>query len=159
MANLNLCSGPFPIQGCTNVDIHKYDRTDVVCDARYLPFKNDSFKYIFFIHAIEHFTYDEAMDILKNLKRVLSSRGVLHIEGPDIIKTALHYHNHNRIAEFMFGSLDEIRRNPLYTHKWGYTGSKVWQELKNLGFEVSEVNPGPAHGLPDRDYKVIGVKQ
>jgi len=148
---LNLCSGPFPMKGTINADIRKYQGTDVVCDAKALPFKNNSFDKIYFIHSIEHFSYDEGIDICKNLLNKLKPKGRVWIEGPDISKCSGN-------PEYIFGSLQEIRRDELYRHKWGYSDLSISRNLAFLGYSIVEVSLGTYHGMPHRDYRVIGEK-
>jgi len=135
-----------------------YPGTQVVCDARALPFRSGSLDAVFFCHAIEHFTYDDAMQILKDIKRTLKPGGTVHIEGPDVIKCVENYRSHYGLMDFIFGDMDEIRKHPEYAHKWGYTGNGLAHDMINMGYRIKEVGDGKVHGHPKRDYKVLGVK-
>ncbi len=156
--NLNLCSGPFPIKECINADLRKYPGVDIVCDARQLPFKKESFDKAFFIHAIEHLDKDEAINTLKDIQNTLKPNGELTIEGPDVEKCIVNFANHTQAIEWIFGSSQESRRDEVYHHKWGYTGDIVAYMLRGIGMSIKMLTVGRLHGMPNRDYRVTGCK-
>jgi predicted SAM-dependent methyltransferase len=70
-------------EGFYTVDIDW--RADFPYDLRIgLPFANDSIKFIYAEHVLEHFLYHEFMGILREIFRVLKVGGVLSIVVPDV---------------------------------------------------------------------------
>ena len=155
--NLNICSGPFPLRGYVNADMTPYPGTDVVCDARALPFKPHSFGKVFFCHAIEHFTYDEAMQILRDIKKTLKPGGTVVIEGPDVVKSVVNCKDAAKSMQYIFGDINQIRKHPLYAHKWGYTGELLAREMVRMGYKITKVTEGRSHDRPERDYRTEGA--
>lgn len=70
-------------EGFYTVDIDW--RADFPYDLRIgLPFPNDSIKFIYAEHVLEHFPYNEFMGILREIFRVLIAGGELSIVVPDV---------------------------------------------------------------------------
>jgi predicted SAM-dependent methyltransferase len=68
---------------CT--DVRKTPVVDVVCDARDLPFEDNSFDHVYASHIIEHFSHKETQNVLDEWIRVLKENGILEIRCPDVI--------------------------------------------------------------------------
>ena len=71
-------------KGDINFDIYPYSGIDVVGDARYLPFKDESFDEISSWHLLEHFWEDEIPTVLQEWIRVLKYNGIFEIKVPNI---------------------------------------------------------------------------
>jgi ubiquinone/menaquinone biosynthesis C-methylase UbiE len=52
---------------------------DIIADAHYLPFKENSFDEVKAYHILEHLNFIEAMD---EIYRVLKPNGILHVKTP-----------------------------------------------------------------------------
>jgi predicted SAM-dependent methyltransferase len=83
MTRLHLGSGPQILQGWINLDNLPYPGVDQVVDVTQgLPFENVSF--IFAEHFIEHIPYGDAMNLLRECRRVLGDDGVLRLSTPNL---------------------------------------------------------------------------
>jgi predicted SAM-dependent methyltransferase len=80
---LNLGCGNAKLSDWINVDINP--GADVITNLRNgLPFKDNTFQFIYSEHVLEHFSYTEAQMILRECYRVLSDQGVMRIAMPDL---------------------------------------------------------------------------
>lgn len=82
--NLNIGSGAVtpPVAGWTTLDAMAWP-CSVRGDARALPFRDKSFEQVHCSHLIEHVTYDEALTVLQEARRVLRTNGIFYIAAPD----------------------------------------------------------------------------
>ena len=142
-----------------NADLRKYPGTNVVCDARALPFRKESFDGVKLIHAIEHFDNKEGFAVLSDIVGVMKAGAELTVEGPDVEKCMMNFSDKMKGIKWIFGYSEEYLRDKAYGHKWGYTGEIVSKILKYLGLKIKVVTVGRSHGMPDRDYRVTGVKE
>jgi predicted SAM-dependent methyltransferase len=76
-------------KGDIGIDIRKTNVVDVIADARFLPFRDESFNHVYSSHLIEHFSHREVKDVLVEWVRVLKKGGVLEIRCPDLRARAL----------------------------------------------------------------------
>ena len=82
---LHIGSGAYNLDSWINIDTHP---AQLAMDFRWgLPFRDASVAFVFLCHTLEHFAYPrEALQITKDIKRVLHPSGVLRIVVPDIEK-------------------------------------------------------------------------
>jgi ubiquinone/menaquinone biosynthesis C-methylase UbiE len=71
-------------RGSIGIDFRKTKSVDVIADARFLPFKNESFNYVFSSAVIEHFSHRTVKNVLSEWTRVLTHNGVIEIKCPDL---------------------------------------------------------------------------
>jgi len=75
---------------CTDIDAI-WGKTVYLNATKKFPFKDDTFQYIFSEHMIEHITYDRALAMLRQCRRVLKPGGTIRIATPDLnVLLALH---------------------------------------------------------------------
>jgi ubiquinone/menaquinone biosynthesis C-methylase UbiE len=102
----------------------------VQCDARYLPFGNDSFDLVLsgrFLHHLFHLPQSERLQVIREFARV-SRRWVL---GDFNIRYGLKYYV-NRLRSALVGKpLKSARR----------TATEVFEELTQVGLRVERVYP------------------
>lgn len=80
---LHLGSGPVALPGWINIDNLPYPGVDVVWDlARGIPFRNA--KYIFAEHFIEHLSFDQAEQLVRNCRAALRDDGILRLSTPNL---------------------------------------------------------------------------
>jgi SAM-dependent methyltransferase len=157
---LNLGCGQMNLDGFINIDSYPGAGVDVVCDIRDLKYDPDTVDEVVMFHAIEHFSLDDAAMIIRNIFTILKPGGHLIIEAPDVFKAV----KNSPTGDFeaikgIFGDITELRKGKDgYSHKWGWTGSLMQQELASAGFNVSEVQDGISHSHQWRDFRVIGFK-
>jgi SAM-dependent methyltransferase/uncharacterized protein YbaR (Trm112 family) len=68
----------------------------VVGDARYLPFKDESFETVFSYSVIQHFSYDDASQTIREASRVLVRDGKCLIQLPNAFGLRCLYHQARR---------------------------------------------------------------
>ena len=79
---IELGSGPVTRDGWITVDM--CSGADVFWDLRFpLPFKDDSFSFLYSSHVIEHFNYRQLDRLLREMNRVLAPGGTMSICVPD----------------------------------------------------------------------------
>ena len=94
---------------CINVDIRPLKDVDVVCDVRYLPFKDEFFERILASDVIEHFPISETDELLKEWSRVLKIGGHIKFRTPSlkwVANTYLQTRDAKFISWHIFGGQD-----------------------------------------------------
>ena len=85
ITKLNIGCGRNIIDGWLNSDYYPQSEQILHLDATaQFPFENDKLDYIFSEHTIEHLTYLQGMNMLKECCRVLKPGGKLRISTPDL---------------------------------------------------------------------------
>jgi predicted SAM-dependent methyltransferase len=126
--------------------------------ARPLPLPDETFKYAFGEHVIEHISERAGMQLLRELYRVLRPGGVLRITTPDLRKIIAIYEDQNpvidrdayaRFLDNMTGKRHERACQIFndYMHLWGhlyvYDEEDLTAKLRLAGFDdVRRVEPG-----------------
>lgn len=144
---LNLgCGNRERIPGFTNVDLVRGKNIDIRCDVRHLPMiKDNSVELIYASHILEYFDRTEVINVLKEWKRVLQSKGTLRIAVPDFEAMAISYH----MSKFFNNSKVKIEDilGPLYGkqplgngeycyHRTAYDFTSLRKLLHDNGFIV-----------------------
>jgi predicted SAM-dependent methyltransferase len=81
---LHLGSGLVKLSDWVNIDMET-PVADMKLDLRQaLPFDDNSVRFIFSEHFIEHITRDEALNLLRECRRVLTDGGVLRLSTPNL---------------------------------------------------------------------------
>lgn len=152
---LNLGGGKMKLDGWTNVDIRD---ADICADIRALPIEDNSIDQVLLVHVIEHFTYEDADKVLKEIYRVLKRGKKVTIEAPDILETFNQYSDHVEVlSRHVYGIMPE-NGDIGDCHKSGWTAQLACRHLTNLGFIVVSEGHGILHGYPQRDFRVEAVK-
>lgn len=130
---LNVGCGHKLLEGYINVDL--VPSADVEADVRQLPFEDDSADELLAVHVLEHLYRWDALDALREWRRVLKPGGLIAIEVPDLMKVCQHViaGNGERMGQWgLFG--DPGYRDPLMCHRWCYTGEELVGLLREAGF-------------------------
>ncbi|WP_354256667.1 methyltransferase domain-containing protein [Bradyrhizobium sp. F1.13.3] len=146
---LNIGARDTCIPGWINVDVFP---AEVACNiSRGLPFDDGSVRYVFMAHVLEHFFYpDEALGVLRDIKRVLRKDGILRIVVPDIRKYIAAYFRKDQVfftRKFGQGgtALQHLityagaNSAPAYlsrSHKFGYDFDTLKNALVTAGFST-----------------------
>ena len=117
---------------------------DMVMDLNKWSFEPDSVKEFLMICSIEHFTQQEAINLIRNIYNSLKSNGKFRFDFPDIPLTVKNCEDRAMIR-MIYGSV----RNP---HKWGYTPETVRDLLMMQPWLDIEFG-----GIVKHDYPMIGV--
>jgi predicted SAM-dependent methyltransferase len=88
-SNLDIGCGDNKQANTIGVDFRATSAVDVIADARALPFRKESLRYIFSSHIIEHFGHKEVRSLLAGWVRLLRKGGVIEIRCPDLRARAL----------------------------------------------------------------------
>jgi predicted SAM-dependent methyltransferase len=81
---IHLGCGTRTMAGWVNVDGMNRDGVDLVWDLRKpLPFKSSSVQMIYSEHCLEHLFEEDALNLLKESRRILKPAGVLRLGVPD----------------------------------------------------------------------------
>jgi predicted SAM-dependent methyltransferase len=82
---LHIGCGDHGLAGWLNTDFFPASRDIVFLDAtRPLPFKDETFAYVFSEHMIEHIPYGDGLTLLAECYRVLIPGGKIRISTPDL---------------------------------------------------------------------------
>jgi ubiquinone/menaquinone biosynthesis C-methylase UbiE len=129
---------------CINIDIRKNLKDiNVVSDVQNLPFKNDSFDYIFASDIIEHFPIAKTDNILKEWCRVLKKGGIIEFRAPNLAYICRAYvagiHDAKMTSWLLYGGQG-------YEYNFHYVGF----DRKWLNSILSK------HGLVEFSYQDVG---
>ena len=170
---LNLGSGPASATGWTNYDwgllpfLGKYRLASIFIkwgllpkeyDWRWpgielvnirgkLPNKDKSVDYIYCSHVLEHFEKYEAVNILKECRRILKDKGLIRIVLPDLRKIIDNYSDANNFNREYFGFdkdlyigfIGKLKRLFIRSHEWMYDVDLAVNLLKEAGFKNVKV--------------------
>lgn len=152
MKKLHLGCGRKKRGGWINIDADKGVNPDIVADVKSLKmFENNSIDVIECCHLIEHLTYKDATDALKEWFRVLKKGGTLLLETPDLYRCVEMIYNKEPDEAFRYALIgiygggylpDESRMDSVFQlHKSGWTSDSLTDHLKRVGFTKIEKVP------------------
>lgn len=81
---LQLGCWPFPFQGWLNSDLHAAGEVIPIDLTKRFPLNDNSFHFVFCEHTIEHFSFAQGEVMLKEIYRVLKSKGKVRLATPDL---------------------------------------------------------------------------
>jgi predicted SAM-dependent methyltransferase len=124
---LNVGCGTVYMNGWINIDNNSdnnIEKLDMNVDLRNgLPFENNSAAFIFNEHFLEHLTWDEGLQAVKEFMRVLKPGGVLRIAMPDLGRSVSIYQDENW-----------KKNNNEYFEKYGLTFIETRAQNLNIDF-------------------------
>jgi predicted SAM-dependent methyltransferase len=153
---INLGCGPHRVEGMINCDGNLFNKIDLWLDLRRsLPFPDQSVAVAYCSHTLEHLFPEDALKLLREIRRVLEPDGVARIVVPDVTYAF-------RIAEGAATSpwprnfKDPIGQAMNYLfcdgqHKYAYNHGMLAEFAAQAGFE-SVVNVSDEHGVTPRPY-------
>ena len=87
-SKLNFACGNDYRQGFVNADFNKNVRADVYADlSKRLPFKDNTFDYVYMSHVIEHFEKKEVFKVMEELHRICKPGAIIDIYTPHFTST------------------------------------------------------------------------
>lgn len=139
---LNVGCGSIKFPEWVNIDIEP--NADICADVtKGLPFSDNSSKFIFNEHFIEHITYEEGEKVLKDFYRILEKGGILRIATPDLDYIIDKYNNNWKDQEWLTwpelqfiktkGQMINISLRS-WGHKYMYNEEDLRIQLLNAGF-------------------------
>ena len=138
-------------------------------DLRYtLPYEDNTFDGGFSEHTIEHFYYNEVINLLKETKRILKPNSIFRITVPDLGKYIDFYSGN--ISNSFFDKFD-YKAQAFWNLTQNYTHKSIWNyellsdKMKEIGFkEVVEKkfnegeNPNLLLDLDSRKFETLYVE-
>jgi len=131
-------------EGWVNVDIRPECEPDLVHDlTKPLPYENNTVDEILAKDILEHFSWRQVPDILKDWYRVLKPGAQIYIQTPDLATISSHILSNvlwtwEQISYWIYGE----QNVPENAHKSGFTISTLARLLTEVGFKVKEMNKG-----------------
>jgi predicted SAM-dependent methyltransferase len=154
---LQLGAGEHPHEGWLNTDLHGYGRDELVfLDVRKrFPLPDESFDLVYSEHMLEHLTYAEGQDCLRECRRVLKPGGAIRIATPSLERLARLYEGgdlQERYVRWAVETLDPETEAPLpgvalnnFFRSWGhrfiYDPQTLRHALTEAGFVDVEERP------------------
>lgn len=157
---IHLGCGDDYIDGLLNVDGNIMRKKDLWLDLRNpLPFRSGSVQLIYCSHTLEHLFPEEALRLLKEMARVLSSRGVVRLAVPSLEFTLrILQGEKSKPWPRKFESKGGQAINYLFCdgqHKYGYCFESLEEMARAAGFARVE-DCSKEHADRKKDY--FGVK-
>jgi SAM-dependent methyltransferase len=168
--SIHVGSGSATLDGWINIDVWP---AQLSLDFRWgLPFPNESAERIYLSHVLEHAYYpDEALQLLREIHRVLRPRGRVRIIVPDIEACIAayvtndrcffegrherwpHWKIRTRMESFLgFAGVGPFPGMFAEAHKWGYDFETMTRILTDAGF--SEIVRSTFQGSGDPAFRV-----
>lgn len=150
---VHLGAGPINIQGWINVDARSDSHIHLQSDGFGLQeFSDGALSEIYMCHVLEHFSFDESKEILKNMHKKLKVGGVLRLSVPDFDRLIAVYHTNENNLEFvkkaLMGGQDyqynyhkSIYNNALLSDlllSSGYHGPETWTTHEDFGISLGD---------------------
>ena len=141
LTKLEIGSGPKPKEGYLHFDIRENIGADVVGDAKSLPFKENEIEEVYSRFFLEHLGRKDAIVALKEMYRVLKSKGKIEVIVPNLAYFCKVFIEEN-------GQKKEWALNKIYGfenyvqdhHYFGYDTETLSILLKEIGFiEINNV--------------------
>jgi predicted SAM-dependent methyltransferase len=141
LKKLEIGSGPKPKEGYLHFDIRKLPGTDVVGDARKLPFKDGEFVEVYSRFFLEHLPRKDAVLSLKEMFRVLDTDGTLEILVPNLAYFCkLFIEEKGQKKEWALNKIYGFENYVEDHHFFGYDEETLAKLLTEIGFvEVKRV--------------------
>jgi predicted SAM-dependent methyltransferase len=131
--------GPNYIEGFVNIDANLQRKVDYLLDVRCgLPFPDNSISFIYSCHMLEHLHITDAINLLKECRRVLTPDGYMRLTLPDF-EFVFRILAGDEQCDFPrnFTSRQGQAINFLFCdgqHKYGFTKEIVQEVALQLGF-------------------------
>lgn len=148
---LQIGCGENILEGWLNTDLNSITYSVLPLDARKkLPFKDNTFDYIFFEHLLEHIEYSEGLRLVQECFRVLRPKGKIRISTPNL-KFLIELYNQEKTElqkKYIYFALNkffldaEIYQDTFvinnffrgFGHKFIYDFKVIKEILKRAGF-------------------------
>ena len=141
---LQIGCGPNSLEDWLNADLIS---GDIYVNAKHrLPFKQDTFDFIYCEHFIEHLEKEAGMRFLMDCHRILNINGVIRLSSPDLEKIIDIYYDRNQHVKRQtlidaYGKGSHLQPCELfndYMHQWGhkfiYDKAMITAALTGVGF-------------------------
>jgi len=146
--------------GWINVDLFN-PAADLQADVKKLPFKDNSVDEIYNCHLIEHFTFWDSFEVLKEWERVLKPGAWLVTETCDFLASCKKFVESNEQGRIgLYGHFFAYPCRPGQTHYFLYTETQLKWNLEQAGFKNCERLPAKRYiGMEDVCLKIACQKE
>ena len=157
---LHLGCGDVNLQGWINIDGRNDEHVHVVSqDLSLSAFSDNSISEIYICHVLEHFSYEEANNLIRGFTNKLLNRGILRVSVPDFDKLIDIYNANDKNLESIRTSLMGGQNYNLNFHKSTYNKNYLISLLKKNGFKnCSEWDTISDFGRPIGDFSDSKIK-
>ena len=161
MRKLNLGCGEDYREGFVNVDIRKDVKTDSIVNIeKKLPFKDNSFDYIYSRHVIEHIHPEKLKFLMDEIYRVCKNNAVVEIHVPHFScgKTYQSYTHLTPISYFTFDCSEFSgfkiikRRFSFMRSELPYTGNQKLNKIAKILNPIFSFIPNKAPFIYERFF-------
>lgn len=136
---LEIGAGDYPKEGYEQLDSRDLPHIQYVCDARELPFNDETFNEVYSSQTLEHFGRTETWKVLKEWHRVVIKGGRVILQLPDMSGMLRDYYSGvNDWAHFierLYGTQDYEGN----THYTMFTLDEFRYDLKDRGYKYEHV--------------------
>lgn len=149
------------IDGLLNADGNRFRKIDLWIDLRNrLPFPDGSCRFVYSSHTIEHLFPDEAIRLLREIRRVLAPDGVARIAVPSV-EHALTVLGGGRVEDWPRPFQDPVAQAVNYLfcdgqHKYAYNYPILASFASQAGFRRIE-NYSSRYGVAPKSYGRVTV--
>lgn len=133
MLRLHLGCGRNILPGYENVDLYPYPGVDRACDARELPYADNSVDFIYSCALIEEFGRWEWVDVLKHWWAKLKPGGVLRLSTSDF-EAVCEWYTEHRSMDHLLGLVVGGQLEPYSRHGMVFDYPSLKQGLLKAGF-------------------------
>ena len=130
---LELGAGYRPSYGFTHQDINPGNHIEIVCDCRDMNTPG-RWQEVRATHLLEHFSYWETVNVLKNWRNLLVAGGSLYLEVPSLTGQMAAYQEHRiddrELVRLVYADQDYAEN----FHYAGFTRAILTEDLEKAGF-------------------------
>lgn len=146
---LNMGSGPFPMKGFINIDQFKEVNPDLLCDVTKLSYEPGTVAEIYAGHILEHFKFNDGMNVLKYWHSLLIPGGIISVVVPDYDFLVKEYvANPSPESLIIFNDVyiySWVQPSP---HQYAYSGDLLKKVMVETGFKDLKRMPVDHHYFP-----------
>ena len=141
LRKLEIGCGHRPTPGYIHNDVNAFEGVDVVGMPWEIDFADGTLDEVLALGSIEHLTYAQVGETLRNVRRMLAPGGAFYFDVPDIPVWCSYVVDHFAgrsipfSIEHVFATLYGWQRWPGDEHKSGWWQERLEQELRECGFE------------------------
>jgi len=121
--------------GFFRLDINAKLKPEILADAQYLPFRNNTINEIYCSHILEHLQNPRLT--IREIARILKSKGTATIIVPNIRFPWTIY------LRYKYGGM----RSPFEKHRWKITQTSLKKIINDSGLVASELQPLDGHEM------------
>lgn len=138
VVKLHLGCGDQYLDGYVNCDLYA-EKVDKRCDVAVLPYPDNCASEILASHIIEHFSFKQGFDVLREWYRVLQPGGKIRIETPDLLNTCRRFvDGDEQVRINLYGHFFAWPWQPGQAHLFLYTETQMKWTLSEIGFKNIE---------------------